>query len=425
MPADPVIIIIAEPGPEVIVAEFAAPGPPGPPGEPGATGPPGIVGPIGPQGPEGPPGAAGTTGPAGPAGPQGPQGPKGDTGLTGPTGPAGTTGPQGPQGVKGDTGLTGATGPAGPQGPAGIQGPAGPTGATGPQGAQGPKGDTGLTGATGPAGPTGTQGPQGLKGDTGLTGATGPAGPTGAQGPQGLKGDTGLTGATGPAGPQGPAGTAASVTVGSVTTGAPGTAASVSNSGTTSNAVLDFVIPRGADGTSGTGSGTGGTRTFMRFVPRDNEPPATSFAVIDTRDGLPVLVFPWDVTASAIFRETIPQGADISGGIALFIQWASLSSVSGTVGWTAEFQRLADSDLDIDAASSQFGSPVTITEVAVPAIAGQLRTTSVQVSAAQLPSGLAAGQALRIRLRRNIAADDSTSSAHFVRGWAEAVAAIP
>ena len=425
MPSDPIVILIAEPGPEVIVAEFAAPGPPGPPGEAGATGPPGIVGPMGPPGPEGPPGATGPQGTTGPAGPQGPQGVKGDTGLTGATGPAGATGPQGPagpQGPKGDTGLTGATGPAGPQGAQGIQGPAGPTGATGAQGPQGLKGDTGLTGATGPAGPTGPQGLQGVKGDTGLTG---PAGPTGPQGPQGIKGDTGLTGATGPAGAQGPAGSAATISIGTVTTGSPGTAASVSNSGTPSNAILDFVIPRGADGTSGTGSGTGGTRTFMRFGPRENEPPATSFAVIDTRDGLPVLAFPWDVQASAIFTETIPQGTDISGGIAFFIQWASLSSVSGTVGWTVELQRLSDDGIDTDAASSQFGTPAVITEVAVPAAAGQLRTTSVQIGALALPAGLAAGNGLRIRLRRNIAADDSTSSAHFIRGWAESIPATP
>ena len=72
--------------------------------------------------------------------------------------------------------------------------------------------------------------PRGAKGDKGETGATGPQGPKGA------------TGATGPQGP------AATVTVGTVTTGAAGTAASVTNSGTDTAAVLDFVLPRGADG---------------------------------------------------------------------------------------------------------------------------------------------------------------------------------
>jgi len=114
----------------------------------------------------------------------------------------------------------------------GTQGPAGETGATGPQGL---KGDTGATGATGP---------QGLKGDTGATGATGP---------QGLKGDTGATGATGP---QGSSGTAATVALGSVTTGLAGSSVSITNSGTTSAAILNFTIPRGDTGASGTGGST-------------------------------------------------------------------------------------------------------------------------------------------------------------------------
>jgi hypothetical protein len=85
-------------------------------------------------------------------------------------------------------------------------------------------------------------GPQGPKGDTGATGDTGPAGADGATGPQGPKGATGDTG---------PAGTAATVAVGTVTTGDEGTDASVSNAGTSSAAVLDFTIPRGATGAQG------------------------------------------------------------------------------------------------------------------------------------------------------------------------------
>ena len=46
-------------------------------------------------------------------------------------------------------------------------------------------------------------------------------------------------------------GKSATVDVGTVTTGAAGTNASVNNSGTTSDAVFNFTIPRGADGTNG------------------------------------------------------------------------------------------------------------------------------------------------------------------------------
>lgn len=190
----------------------------------------GDKGDTGAKGATGPQGEVGPQGPIGKTGPQGPQGLKGDTGATGATGPKGATGPQGPQGLKGDTGATG---------PQGLKGD---TGATGPQG---PKGDTGETGPQGPQGDVGPQGPKGATGATGATGPQGKQGPQGLQGIQGVKGDTGAKGATGATGPQGPAGT---VAVGSVTSASYGTKPKVTNSGTSTAAVFDFVIPQGAPG---------------------------------------------------------------------------------------------------------------------------------------------------------------------------------
>ena len=63
--------------------------------------------------------------------------------------------------------------------------------------------------------------------------------PAGEQGPQGDPGPAGADGA------------AATIAVGSVTTGEAGTQASVTNAGTSSAAVLNFTIPRGAKGDKG------------------------------------------------------------------------------------------------------------------------------------------------------------------------------
>lgn len=151
----------------------------------------------------------------------------------------------------------------------------------GPQGERGPAGERGLTGATGPQGPAGSDGRDGTsvtvssvsestadggtnvvtfsdgkklnvrngsKGKDGAPGATGPAGPAGATGPAGETGPAGPTGATGPTGPAGatgPAGKAATVRIGTVTTVTTYAGASVTNSGTETDAVLDFQIPRG------------------------------------------------------------------------------------------------------------------------------------------------------------------------------------
>ena len=88
---------------------------------------------------------------------------------------------------------------------------------------------------------------------------------SGGQGPQGPQGEPGAPGA------------AATVTVGTTTTGEAGTEAAVTNSGTTSAAVLNFTIPKGAKGDKGekgdTGStGPAGTTTFAGLTdqPTDN-----------------------------------------------------------------------------------------------------------------------------------------------------------
>jgi len=84
-----------------------------------------------------------------------------------------------------------------------------------------------------------------------------------------IPGNTGPTGATGATGSTGPQGSAATVAVGSVTTGTAGSSASVTNSGTSGAAVLDFVIPRGDTGATGaTGSAatvTVGSVTTVAF----------------------------------------------------------------------------------------------------------------------------------------------------------------
>ena len=262
-------------------------------------------GPIGPQGPQG------IQGPQGPVGPQGPQG------LTGPQGPKGDKGDTGPQGVKGDTGDTGAQGPQGPKGDTGATGPQGPkgdTGATGPQGPVGPKGDTGDTGPTGPAGSAAT-----ITVGTTTTGAPGTNASVTNSGTSSAavfnftipRGNTGATG------PQGPDGDAATIAVGTVTTGLPGTSATVTNVGTSSAAVFDFTIPRGDKGEAGSGSGdmlaadydpngtvasAGGIVDYVTA----HEPTKTSDLVNDGSDGTAAYL---ETDETAYKTASIPYGA--------------------------------------------------------------------------------------------------------------------
>jgi hypothetical protein len=83
------------------------------------------------------------------------------------------------------------------------------------------------------------------------------------------RGDTGLTGETGSPGATGPKGdAAATITVApTVTTSAAGTNAAVTNSGTSSDVVLNFTIPRGADGVAGATGPAGPAGTNANIDP--------------------------------------------------------------------------------------------------------------------------------------------------------------
>lgn len=107
----------------------------------------------------------------------------------------------------------------------------------------------------------------------------------------------GATGATGADGATGANGTAATVQVGSTTTGAPGTNASVTNTGTESNAVLNFVIPAGATGATGA-NGAAGTAATVQIGTTTTGAPGTDASVTNT-----------GTESNAVLNFVIPAGA--------------------------------------------------------------------------------------------------------------------
>lgn len=85
---------------------------------------------------------------------------------------------------------------------------------------------------------------------------------------QGEKGEKGDKGDKGDQGIQGPA----TITVGTTTTGQAGTNASVTNSGTTTNVVLDFIIPKGDTGDTGAAAGINSATATLTVLGRNDTP---------------------------------------------------------------------------------------------------------------------------------------------------------
>src|SRR5215469_12758959 len=85
------------------------------------------------------------------------------------------------------------------------------------------------------------------------------------------------TAGVGPQGPIGPVGPSGTIAIGTVTTGNPGTNATVTNSGTPQNATFNFLIPRGDAGTGGGGiTGTQAVDAVRKGAVRFEEAPATN-----------------------------------------------------------------------------------------------------------------------------------------------------
>jgi hypothetical protein len=89
-------------------------------------------------------------------------------------------------------------------------------------------------------------------------------------------GASGPAGVAGPTGAQGAAGAAATVAIGTVTTGEAGSFAAVTNSGSSSAAVLNFTIPQGAAGSGGSGGTSGIPFAVISHVEPSGGTPGTT-----------------------------------------------------------------------------------------------------------------------------------------------------
>jgi len=170
----------------------------------------------------------------------------------------------------------------------------------------------------------------------------------------------------------------------------------------------------------------GGTNTILQFFPRDAEFPATDFATIDTRNNHPVLDFNDTTVETVYFTGFIPQGASFAtSGTALtfVLESTANSATSGNIGWNVALERIVAGGIDIDAdnfGTAQGGS------AAVNATSGIVTEVSVTFTLAQLPTSLAAGDMIRVRVQRNTSVSgDHTGDAELLGIYANMTPVIP
>lgn len=146
--------------------------------------------------------------------------------------------------------------------------------------------------------------------------------------------------------------------------------------------------------------------TLAVFLPSDNEPPATNYATVNVSATAlhPQLDFDSTTAEAAIFSGIMPRHY-AGGGITVYVTWA-IAAITGTVGWTVEFER---SNTAINADS--FASAQTITAATVSGTTLVPSVTNVAVTDGANIDSLAVGELFRIRIKRDVANDTAAGDA--------------
>lgn len=149
--------------------------------------------------------------------------------------------------------------------------------------------------------------------------------------------------------------------------------------------------------------------TLVTFSPFANEPPSTNYATLDTRNGHPCLDFDDTTAEAALFTGVMPQSYSDTTGVTVYVMHGATSATTGTIGWTVEFERLADGGTDLD--SDSFASAQTITAETVDGTSGILDYANVAVTKGANMDSVVAGDLFRIRIKRDVATDTATGDA--------------
>ncbi len=144
----------------------------------------------------------------------------------------------------------------------------------------------------------------------------------------------------------------------------------------------------------------GGTKTYAVFTPLQNQPPASNFATLDTRNSIAVLDFDDSTEESAVFTGSMVEGASLGSGLIVRIKWTATSATSGDARWGCQIMAL-NATTDIDSDSYDTAAEVT---TAAPATSGYTATTEITITTID---SLAAGESYRLKLYRDTTGADT------------------
>ncbi len=150
--------------------------------------------------------------------------------------------------------------------------------------------------------------------------------------------------------------------------------------------------------------------TIATFSPLSNEPPATTYATLDTRNSHPTLDFDDTATEAAVFSFVLPRNYG-GNGITIYLHWAATTATSGNVIWQTALERVGtaqDTDSDGFATAVTWSAATTSGTSGIIIISNQAHTNGAQIDS------LAIGELGRIKIERVGPSDTMTGDAELM-----------
>lgn len=156
--------------------------------------------------------------------------------------------------------------------------------------------------------------------------------------------------------------------------------------------------------------------SLLQWTAYHNEPPATAYATLDTRNQHPVLDFDADTDESAVFSGVMPQHYAGTTGVTVLIHYAMTSAEANEVVWNAAFELVGDQQLDIDGDDFAAANATTVT---VPGTSGLVDIASITFTDGVDMDSVAAGDGFRLKITRDADNGDDDATGDAELRWLE------
>lgn len=152
-------------------------------------------------------------------------------------------------------------------------------------------------------------------------------------------------------------------------------------------------------------------QTLARYTPLHNEPPASNYATLSTRNSHPVLEFDDTTNENAVFSDVMPRNY-AGSGLTVYIHYAMATAEANDIDWDACFERIGDQQQDIDA--DGFAAVQSVDNTVVPAQSGMVDIVSIAFADGAQMDAIAVGEGFRLKITRDAASDTAAGDGQLV-----------